>query len=304
MSRPILAVIAALLLAGGAADAQDRYAPVVLRVPASPWALALGDAGAAARWTSDVVFYNPSAITLATGAAASVQRWGSASTAANLSHTVISNGWGIGVGVRYLDYGAITDGIMHPAQLHTRGPLLASSLAASFGLSREYKRLRIGVAAKYVEERLPGDRDGFLAIDAGLGRDVGAFGFGLSVRDIGPSRLVGATPFQPPMRFAFGAMFRPRPIGVFFDAGATAEVTMDRDGEVGAAGGGELIWVPLDGWAIALRAGFRTTERIGELGARPYTAGLGISLDRFSLDYAIDPQRGGAVAHRIGLRMR
>lgn len=304
MIRPMRGAIAALLVLATPLAAQDRYAPVVLRVPASPWALALGDAGVASRGTSDVVFYNPSAITLATGAAVSVQRWGSASTAANLSHTVISNGWGIGVGVRYLDYGALDAGITHPAQLHTRGPLLASSLAASFGIAREYKRFRIGVAAKYVEERLPGDRDGFMAIDAGLGRDVGSFGFGLSVRDIGPSRLLGATPYQPPMRFALGAMFRPRPIGVFFDAGATAEVTVDHDGEVGVAAGGELIWVPLDGWAIALRAGFRTAERVGDLGNRPYTGGIGISLDRFSLDYAIDPQRGGAVAHRVGLRMR
>jgi len=304
MIRPIRRIVAALLVLAAPLAAQQRYAPVVLRLPASPWALALGDAGAAARWTSDVVFYNPSAITLATGAAVSVQRWGGASTAANLSHTVISNGWGIGVGVRYLDYGASTDGVIHPAQLHTRGPLLGSSLAATIGLAREYKKVRIGVAAKYVEERLPGDRDGFVTIDAGLGRDIGSFGFGLSVRDIGPSRLLGATPYQPPMRFALGAMMRPRPIAVFFDAGATAELTVDRDGEIGVAGGGELIWVPLDGWAVALRAGFRTTERVGELGNRPYTGGIGISLDRFSLDYAIDPQRGGAVAHRIGLRMR
>ena len=304
MIRRVRVAIATLVVLAGPLAAQDRYAPTVLRLPASPWALALGDAGAAARWTSDVLFYNPSALTLATGVAVSVQRWGSASTAANLSHAVISNGWGIGVGVRYLDYGALTDGVTHPAQLHTRGPLLGSSLAASFGVSREVKGLRVGVAAKYVEERLPGDRDGFMAIDAGLGRDIGMFGFGLSVRDIGPSRLLGATPYKPPLRVAFGAMFRPRPIAVFFDAGATAEVSVDRDGEIGVAGGGELIWVPLDGWAIALRAGLRTTERVGDLGARPYTAGLGISLDRFSLDYAIDPARGGAVSHRIGLRMR
>jgi hypothetical protein len=304
MIGPMRGAVAALVVLASPLVAQDRLGPVVLRLPASPWALALGDAGAAIRSTSDVVFYNPSSITLATGAAVSVQRWGGASTAANLSHTVISNGWGIGVGVRYLDYGAMDDGITHPALLHTRGPLLGSSLAASFGLAREYKRLRIGVAAKYVEERLPGDRDGFLAIDAGLGRDVGRLGFGLSVRDIGPRRLLGATPYKPPMRVALGATYRPRPIGVFFDAGATAEVTVDREGEVGVAGGGELIWVPLDGWAIALRAGFRTTDRVGDLGNRPYTGGVGVSLDRFSLDYAIDPQRGGAVAHRIGLRMR
>lgn len=302
--RVTLAALAAWWLLAPSAAAQERYAPVVLRVPASAQALATGDALTAGRGTSDLLFYNPSALTLATGMAISVQRWGGASTAASLSHAVISNGWGIGVGARYLDFGGTEGQVTHPAELMTQGPLLSSSLAATVGLAREIKRIRIGVAVSYAEERTPSDRDGMATLDLGLGRDVGRFGFGLAVRNIGPSRVLGTTEFATPLRASLGAMLRPRPIAVFFDAGATAEVSVSRDGRVEVAGGGELIWVPLDGWAVAARVGMRTPERIGELGARPYTAGIGVSLDRFSLDYAIDPQRGGAIAHRLGLRMR
>ena len=299
-----LLVLALAVMITVPAAAQERYAPVVLRVPASAWALATGDVLTAGRSTSDLVFYNPSGLTLATGMAVSAHRWGSAATAASLSHAVIFNGWGIGVGARYLDFGGTDGQVTHPAELMSRGPLLSSSLAATVGLAREIKGIRIGVGVSYTEERTPTDRDGLATFEVGLGRDLGFFGFGLAVRNIGPSRALGTTTFQPPTRASLGALLRPRPIAVFFDAGATAEIAVTRDGRIEVAGGGELIWVPLDGWAVAARLGFRTPEQAGDIGARPYTAGLGISLDRFSLDYALDPQRGGAVAHRIGLRMR
>lgn len=305
MNRAIVRLLMLVLVAVTVpAAAQERHAPVVLRVPTSAWALATGDGFTAGRGTSDLLFYNPSGLTLASGMALSAHRWGGASTAASLSHAVIFNGWGIGVGARYLDFGGTDGQVTHPAELMTRGPSLSSSLAATGGLARVIKRVRVGVAVSYVQEQSPTDRDGMATLDVGLGRDLGRFGFGLAVRNIGPSRVLGTTTFQPPMRFSLGALLRPRPIAVFFDAGAIAEFAVTRDGRIEVAGGGELIWVPLDGWAVAARLGFRTPEQVGELGARPYTAGIGISLDRFALDYALDPQRGGAVAHRIGFRMR
>lgn len=304
MIRPMpVAVLTALLLASPAA-AQERTGPVVLRTPASPWALALGDGFTAGRGTSDILFYNPANLAMGVGVSASVQRWGSASTAASLSHVLTSSGWGIGVGLRYLDYGASGGALTHPAELMSRGPHLASSLAASVGVSRVIKGLRTGVTLKYVEERLPAERDGFGVVDLGVGRELGIFSLGLTVRDLGPDRELALQPLESPTRVSFGALLRTRPLGVFFDYAAIAEVTLRRDGRVEAAGGGELVWVPLEGWSIAGRVGFRTPEKVGDLGQQPYTAGFGVSLDRFTLDYAADPYRGGRVGHRLGIRIR
>jgi len=298
-----VAVLTALLLASPAA-AQERTGPVVLRTPASPWALAVGDGFTAGRGTSDILFYNPANIAMGVGVSASVQRWGSASTAASLSHILTSSGWGIGVGFRYLDYGANGGALTHPAELMSRGPHLASSLAASVGVSRVIKGLRTGVTLKYVEERLPAERDGFGVVDLGVGRELGIFSLGLTVRDLGPDRELALQPLESPTRVSLGALLRTRPLALFFDYAAIAEVTLRRDGRVEAAGGGELIWVPLEGWSISGRVGFRTPEKVGDLGQQPYTAGFGVSLDRFTLDYAADPYRGGRVGHRVGIRIR
>jgi hypothetical protein len=130
------------------------------------------------------------------------------------------------------------------------------------------------------------------------------FSLGLSVRDIGSKQMLDDVPLTPPTRASLGVMLRPQTIGAFFDASAVAELTVDREGLVESAGGAELIWVPLEGWSIAARVGYRTTGRSGNLGARPFTAGIGVSLDQFSLDYVMDAHRSGRVAHRLGIRMR
>lgn len=304
MIRSIRGGVLATLVVAGAATAQERTAPLVLRTPASAWALALGDGFTAGRGTSDILFYNPANLSFGTGVNASVQRWGSASTAASLSHVLVSSGYGIGVGARYLDYGATGSLLTHPAELMGRGPDLASSLAASVAVSRVIKGIRTGVVASYVEERRPGDRDGYGVLDVGLGREWRAFSLALTARGLGPDREIGGEPFRSPMRFSFGAMLRPRPLGVWFDGGLIGELTVTREGRVEGAGGAELIYVPLEGWAISGRLGFRTPEKVGELGQQPYTAGFGVSLDRFTLDYAADPYRGGRIGHRVGIRIR
>jgi hypothetical protein len=266
--------------------------------------MALGDAFSAGRATSDVLFYNPANLSLAGGTSTSLQRWGSASTAVSFSHAVTSNGWGIGIGFRHLDYGADSHTLPLPSELFRRGDDIAVSFAATLGLSRVIEGFRTGIAAKYVEERMTFGREGMPLFELGLGRDYGLFSLGLSVRDIGAKQMLEDVPLVPPTRASLGVTLRPQTIGAFFDASAVAEFTVDREGLLESAGGAELIWVPLDGWSIAARVGYRTTGGSGNPGGRPYSAGIGVSLDQFSLDYAMDPHRSGRVAHLLGIRMR
>ena len=73
-----------------------------------------------------------------------------------------------------------------------------------------------------------------------------------------------------------------------------------RGGWVAPAGGAELGYSWLDGYTIAVRAGARRPAT----GESPVTAGAGLSLDRLSIDYALETLRGSRFAHRIGLRVR
>lgn len=296
--------VAVLLLAAGMLQAQERSAPVVLRLPSSPLVSAMGDAGVAVRGTSEVLFYNPANLIIGVGTAVAVERRGGSSTAGYLSHRVPHNSWAIGFGARFLDFGAQPGEIPHPAELGNRGPLLSSSLAATVGVSRTVLGLRTGIAISYGDERRSGERESVVLVDVGLARDVGPVSLGLAARNLGDDAELDQVEFRTPARFALGGQLRPRAIATFFDAGLVAEVALDRGGRLEAAGGGEVSWIPVEGWEVTLRAGVRRTERVDALGARPYTGGVGVSIDRFSVDYTIDPYRGGGTAHRFGLRIR
>ena len=85
-----------------------------------------------------------------------------------------------------------------------------------------------------------------------------------------------------------------------FDFNATGAVSVLRDGFIVPAGGGEMSYSWLDGYTVILRAGGRRPER----GEDPFTAGLGFTVDRLSIDYALETLSGSRVANRIGLRIR
>ena len=94
-----------LLLILGVAEvaAAQESAPLVLRVPASARAAALGDAFTAGRG-SEMVFYHPAQIGLTTGLSVSMARYRSAATAASLATSSPLGPVAIAAGVQWLDY--------------------------------------------------------------------------------------------------------------------------------------------------------------------------------------------------------
>jgi len=87
-----------------------------------------------------------------------------------------------------------------------------------------------------------------------------------------------------------------------YDMGLQTQLTVDRDGYVSPAAGYEIGYVPIEGVSFNARVGVRWLR---EADASPATGGLGITVDRISIDYAIEPYRGGhPVSHRLGLRIK
>lgn len=298
MRRPgprLLAVV--LPLAGAArAGAQDVAEPVVLAHAASTRALAMGDAYVAGRG-SEMLFYNPAQLAGAPGLAASVQRARGGRTLGVLAGSMAIGRWGLGAGVERLDYDVTQTFEPTPSQGGYIPPrvLPAQGLVASLGASATFKGIRWGAAAKMIEQRGADVRDAVPAADLGASLDIGFVAVGLAVQNLGPALKLVNGDAALPRRATLGAMTQSHPLGAWLDLTGAAAVSMIDEGDVDVAAGGELAFTPLEGRTLALRLG-RPRD-----GTRhdPITAGLGLSLDRVSIDWAW--ARG---VQRVGVRVR
>lgn len=299
MKRPVFLALATLLGASRV-RAQSGYAPLVLQLPASTRALALGNADVAGR-DVDVLFYNPAQLVTARGVGVAVQRYRSASTLQTMSGAIAFGSGGLGIGVQMLDFGV--DPGVYPAtkaSLLRRGPVVASSLAATVGIGTEFKGINVGASGKYVEDRFGNARAGVAALDLGASDDYGPVTIGLAVQNIGPDLQFGGVLAQLPTRVTLGAAGGGRPVGPF-DLAASTALSVLRNGRVIPAAGVELGWTWLDGYTLAARAGVRAVDGDAE---SPVTLGAGISVDRLTLDYSYEMFYGGQPSHRVGLRVR
>lgn len=301
------AAIAASLMAIGTANAQPRgEGPLILRLPSSTRALAMGNAGIAST-DGDALFYNPGMLALSRGSAASLQRYGSHGTAGSMATATTSGSMTIGVGAQFLNYsapaGADYATVVKPGatRLSDSGAVAASSTAFTLGFAKTIKGWRLGANAKYVEDRIGSAHDGTVAFDIGLNRPLGLGTVGVVVQNLGVGPRIGGVDGTLPRRIGigFGAA---RAVAAHWDLGAQAALTLEGDLFVRPAGGAEVSYVPIDGVAITLRQGFRLPRERDE---SLITAGLGVSVDRIAVDYAMEPMRAGRpVSHRIGVRVR
>lgn len=282
-------------------------APLVLRLPGSARQAALANVGIAAN-DADALFYSPGMLLQARGVSVSVQRYGGRATTGSYASVQTIGPFAIGVGAQHLDYrtahpddyaGAVQAGA---PPLADGGPYTASSSAFTVGVGRMVRGFRAGVHLKYVEDRLGSARDGTLAADVGISRQLGFATFAAALQNIGqglsPYDFAGRLPTRLTVGYG-GGLF---PLNATWDLGFQTQVAVERDGFVRPAGGVELAYVPIEGVAVVLRNGLRLPRERDE---PLVTAGLGVTVDRFSLDYAMEPMRGGrAVSHRLGVRVR
>ncbi|HEX9895295.1 MAG TPA: hypothetical protein VGA78_15305 [Gemmatimonadales bacterium] len=290
-------IVLALAAAVPASLVAQETAPLVLRLPASARAAALGNGFAGGRG-SEMIFYHPAQIGLVTGLSLSLARYRASATFASLATSSTVGVLVVAAGVQWLDYGS-EPGVFptSPRSLTTSGSEISQSLAASAAAAIRLIGFRWGIAAKYVEERLPDARPSGAAFDVGVGRDFSRISVGLVAQNLGAD--IGREPARAdlPTRLVLGAATPRYPIHTWFDIAATAAVNWERHSGVSPAAGAELTYVPLEGFALALRAGARRVTG-GPSSQQPVTFGAGFSFDRLSLDYAYDG------AHWFGVRMQ
>lgn len=282
----------------------QETAPLVLRTGFSVRGAAFGRAWAAASGP-DMIFHNPAQVPARSGHALSVTRFGSAATLGMLATSTSAGRFALGVGVAWMDYGAFPGGFpARPAALTERGPLDATSFAATAAVATTLFGVRTGAAIRYAEDRVDGERSGKASVDVGVARDLGPLTLGLAAQHLGSDITRDNTVADQPTRISAAAMTEVIPLGVWFDLVLAAGVSWERHRDLSPGGGAEIAWVPVQGWTFAARAGVRRVEGDGSPAEHPLSAGASFGVDRFWLDYAFEPVRGTGSIHRFGIRLQ
>ncbi len=289
---------ALLALVMPAALGAQELAPLILRLPSGPRSLALGNTGIASR-DDEVIFFNPAQLAIATGFSVSGQTLSRSAGTGALSAVTRFNGGGIGIGMKLANYETPLG--VFPATRRSMldaGNAVAGSVEASVGLAQVIKGVRAGVVAKYAEDVVSSIRLGRPLADVGLAKDMFRSTIGLAVQNIGEDGNVNAGFFHVPLKTTLG-IAHARPVGPY-DIAVTGAVALIRDEFVQPSGGAEINYSWLNGYNIALRAGARRSI----VGEEPFTAGAGFTMDRLSVDYALETLSNRRVGHRVGLRVR
>ena len=276
--------------------------PLVLLLPATARATAMGNAWVAGRDESSV-FSNPAQINPTPGFGGTFARYGSGGTSAMIASATVVNWLTLGWGVEVVDFKARTDATypFTPGDLARRGSRDAQSLMANVGGSFLVKKFRVGLGAKYAEDRVdaipsigaPSILKGLLLGDVGIAHSLLSGTAALAVQNIGDdSRL--PLPIQTTLGWARQMQAQQ------LDLAFAAQVS-ERNQWIGGGGGVEVGYGWIEGWSGALRAGLRRPETSAQ---RPVSLGAGLSADHLGVDYALELFEGNRYAHHFSLRWR
>ncbi|MDA0311645.1 MAG: hypothetical protein O2992_05955 [Gemmatimonadetes bacterium] len=304
----LAASLSAIFTVGIASNASSQTAgalPRAAELPASTRAMALGDAYMMDANHADALFYHPSLLTGASGFGLDFQRWSTKSSSMTASAAMPWFGGGVGIGLQNLQYGAPAPGAAAAPggqdHLYTLGSTPVSERVASIGYARQVFGIDVGVATKFVEERVGSARDATALFDVGVSTDVGAFTMGLTYQNIGQDLSVGGSDFSRPDRLTLGVGAYGQQVGIF-DFGITAAVSYVDD-EAIPSGGLELGYWPIQGRTFVARVGAR---RVVTGDASPLSVGFAYWGDDVTLEWAFQPMdvTGASGTHRFGVRWR
>ena len=257
----------------------------------------MGNTGIVSR-DDEVIFFNPAQLAIATGFSVSGERLSPHGGTGAVSAVTRFNRGGVAIGVRFADYQTATGDFPATRASMLAGGVAGQSLEAVVGVAQTIKGFRVGVSGKFVEETSSSVRLTKPMADVGVSRDVFRTNIGLAVQNIGTVESVGSERILPPLKTTLGAG-QTRSIGPF-DFAATAAVSLLSDDFVQPSGGIEMNYSWLSGYNVVVRGGARRSA----IGEDPFTAGAGFSMDRLSIDYAIEALSNKRFGHRIGLRVR
>jgi hypothetical protein len=288
-----------------------RTAPIILTLPGSTAAIAMGGAYPLTSARSDIVFYNPAMARGANGLLFSHERYGDA---ASLTSFVTGSTTNLTFGVQILDYRTESGSAatLDERQLSRGGNLRAGEAEGVVGYARTIHGLRLGAAAKWVQHWSEGEGDGMAAFDVGFTMNpISGISLGLAVQNLGGENLVNGLAYELPRREALMVATDSHELGPL-DVEASGEIHMVREDDLAGGLGVELSYWPFQGLTFIARGGARFGNDELILAGRDVnpilkhdipTAGAGVTYKRFTLEYAWEPFSGAPDAHRFSVRI-
>lgn len=308
-SRHALVLGIALSL-GPAAAAAQQAGMLVLEAPSSVQTMAYGNAPYLYTTSPALLFEAPGLIERADGVLASYQRYGSEGTLASIAGAGSALGGGFAVGVQYMRYG-LDGGFPVERDLQsvalTDGEIGVTEFVGSIGYARTLFGVRTGAVLKYAEQSANRARDGNVAFDVGLAKEVGPVVLALTGRNLGGDLRLSPAPagtqeaeLELPTQWVAGVSLEEFQVGPL-DMHVTSQVARRRDGQYIPAGGVEVSYWPVVGYTFRLRGGL---QRVYEDDRSPFTFGAEFTADDIGIEYAFQSFDGEGNAHRFGLRWR
>jgi hypothetical protein len=307
MSRlAVVAALAASLLPAFARAQANSTSAVLLELPASTRALALGNAFVAAGTDEAAIFYNPAqlAVIQKLSAGLSVQQWFLSSTLAAAAAAARVGGGTLAVGLQVLDYGSSEQVLGDPASGDGSGEptgatISAGDYVASVAYAISIRGIRVGATAKYVNQRLVNESGGTGAVDVGGAFDVKGITFGASLQNVGGEIVILNDRNPLPRMVRVGAAIPVRGVGPV-DLLGTIEVSHVRDGETRPFGGLEVAYEAPAGVTVLGRVGALARPAGAEIS--PVSFGGGLRARHLALDYAYESSDVLGATHRVGVR--
>ena len=281
-----------------------EHGPVILQLPASTSAMGMGGAFQLTGGRSDAIFYNPALLAIASGFGLDGQTFDSKSSYLTLSAATEWWKGNVGVGLQALSYSTdATTGrevASGEADLLTGGAFGSTELVATVGYAQEMAGVEWGIAAKTVEHRLGGSKDLALAADIGVSVEVGEVRIGLAAQNLGSDLELGGASVDLARRVTLGASGQRWVVGPL-DLGASTALSVEADGTMIPALGGEVAWWPIRGRTFT---GWIGVRRVQDGPADEVTFGAAFHGDALGIEYAYQGFDSFGAAHRLGISWR
>jgi hypothetical protein len=310
-ARAAAAIVLCATIAGAQTSADTRAA-ILLTLPASSRALALGESWSAIVDDESAIFYNPAQLARVRGLAigGSLQNYVASTTLGAFAVAVPLSRGTLGFGLQLLNYGSAdeivpADGSGGQVGAPTGSTVTAQDMALTVGYGIAFgarHQLRVGAALKYARQEIASYSGGALAGDIGAayslanGWDVSAalqhMGSKLTLASVSaPLPLTWRASIAAPIMSAGAFSLRPM-----------AEARQVSGADLTGVLGTEASWrTGTSGTVVFARAGYAFR---GSTDARaPFTVGAGITLGKLQVDYAYEGfDLIGGATNRVGVR--